>query len=86
MTDETHGRAPRDNMAVDADGHPLAYGPEEVRAIVLKMIDEGEIMAVVVRAHSGDLAVQVFGPPSRDLLGALETATDAYRRVLKGHA
>jgi len=75
---------PRDYMAVDEEGRALPYAPEEVRQIVLKMIDEGEILAVIVRTPTSDLGVQVFGPPSRALLEVLESTTRAYRRVLEG--
>lgn len=74
----------RHNFAIDREGRPLPHTSDETRAIVLKMIDEGEIMAVVVR-RGGDLGVQVFGPPTRELLDVLETATTAYRRALQGH-
>jgi len=76
--------APPDNMAVDGDGNPLPYSPTAVRDIVLKMINEGEIMAVIVR-KGGDLGVQVFGPPSQELLDILDQTARAYRRALKGH-
>lgn len=76
--------APPDNMAVDAEGRALAHSPEEVRAICVRMIEEGEILAVIARVHD-DLAVQVFGPPSQELLDCLDRATQAYRRVLAGH-
>jgi len=72
-------------MAVDQDGKSLPYTGVEVRAIIMKMIDEGEIRAVIVETPDGNLAVQVFGPPSRQLLDVLETTTRAYRRALKGH-
>lgn len=75
----------RDDIAIDSEGNPLPLAPTEVRAIVTKMIDDGEIMAVVLRAKNGNLGVQVFGPPSRELLEVLETATTALRRALKGH-
>ena len=75
----------RYDMAVDADGHPLPYSPTEVRAIVQQALDEGDVLAVVMRTKDDDLAVQVFGPPSHKLLTILEQATHAYRRVLKGH-
>lgn len=75
----------RDDMAVDGDGNPLPYAPAEVRQIVLKMIDEGTILAVIMHSRTGELGVQVFGPPSRELLDILEQTTRAYRRVLKGH-
>jgi len=35
-----------EHFALDADGRALPYGPAEVKAIVKKMIDEGEILAV----------------------------------------
>jgi hypothetical protein len=79
------GEAPPDNMAVDEDGNPLAFTPEQTRDIVHKMIDEGEILAAIVRSKNGDLGVQVYGPPTRELLAILEQTTKAYRRVLKGH-
>lgn len=75
----------RDDMAVDRDGNPLPYAPGEVRDIVLKMIDEGDIVAAIVRGKNGDIAVQVFGPPSRELLGVLEDAVKGYRRAIRGH-
>lgn len=75
-----------DDMAVDGDGNPLAYTPTEVRAIVLKMLDGGDVVAVILRGPKGELGVQIFGPPSRALLDILEQATHAYRRVIEGHA
>jgi hypothetical protein len=78
------GDAARDDMAVDGDGNSLPYTGPEVRDIVLKMVDEGEIMAVILRKGE-QLGVQVFGPPSKELLDILETTTRAYRRALRGH-
>jgi hypothetical protein len=76
--------ASRDDMAVDRDGAPLPYTPEQVRAIVTDALESGEIQAVIIK-KGDDLMVQVFGPPSRELLDVLETATRGYRRALKGH-
>jgi hypothetical protein len=75
----------KDNMAVDAKGNVLPYSPEEVEQIMQKAIDKGNVMAAILKLPNGDLAVQVFGPPSRALLEILETATAAYKRTLKGH-
>ena len=74
----------RDDMAVDLDGHALPYTGAQVRDIVLKMVDEGEIIAVILR-KGDELGVQVFGPPSVELLEILETATRAYRGAVRGH-
>jgi hypothetical protein len=74
-----------DDMAVDGQGNPLAYTPAEVRSILNEMLDTGEVIAVILRDRDGALGVQVFGPPSRELLDVLQTATQAYRRTLRGH-
>jgi hypothetical protein len=39
----------RDDLAIDAEGRPLPYAPHEVRAIVGKMLDEGDVLAVILR-------------------------------------
>jgi len=72
------------HMAVDEAGRPLALSPDQVKETVRRILDQGEILAAVVRMPDGNIAVQVFGPPSQDILGALETVTTAYRNVLRG--
>lgn len=72
------------NMAVDGEGRSLALSPEEVRKTVERMLDDGDIIAVLVRTPNGDLAFQVFGEPCQELLDALEQLAAAYRTVLKG--
>lgn len=74
-----------DDMAVDGDGRPLPHTPAETRSILAEMLDRGEILAVILRDVNGDLGVQVFGPPSREILDVLMTTTKAYRRTLAGH-
>ncbi len=74
------------DMAVDPEGRPLPMTPAEVRATIVKLIDTGELIAVIVRDRTTeDIAMQVLGPPSRAVLDTLETAVRAYRRVLNGH-
>lgn len=75
-----------DSMAVDSNGMPLPYSSAEVDAIVHAALDKGDLLAAIVRDADGNLCVQVLGPPSRELLEALETATTAYRRIIRGHA
>jgi hypothetical protein len=76
----------RHDMAVDWEGKSLPMTGAEVRATVLRMIDAGDILAVIVQVPpNGDMAVQVFGPPSRELLDCLRQATKAYETALRGH-
>ncbi len=72
-------------MAVDNKGNSLPYTSDEVAVIMAKALRDGDVMAAILRMPSGDLAVQVFGPPSLELLDILETTTRAYRRTLQGH-
>lgn len=73
-----------EDMVIDHDGKPLAMAPQDVRAMLLKMIDEGDILAVVVRVGD-DVGVQVFGPPSLALCDVLDQAAQGLRRATKGH-
>ena len=73
-----------DNMAIDGEGRTLPYSPAEVQAIVQRALKEGNVLAAVMRVDE-DLMVQIFGPPSREVLDAFETVVQAYRRVLEGH-
>lgn len=75
----------RENMAIDEHGNPLPHSPAAVDAIVKRAFENGKLHAVIMEDEHGNLCVQVLGPPSHDLLDALETTTRAYRRVLKGH-
>jgi hypothetical protein len=74
------------NMAIDDQGHVLPYGPEQVRAIVQKALNDptSEILAIVLRVKD-DLMVQVMGPPSRELLNILEMTARSYRNALRDH-
>lgn len=74
----------RDDTAIDRDGSPLPIARGEVRGIVEQMINAGELLAAVFRAPNGDVGVQVFGPPSAELLDVLEAAARGYRAALEG--
>lgn len=74
-----------ENIAVDEDGRVLPYESAEVTSKIREMLADGDLLAVVLRGKDGNVAVQVFGPPSRELEQALTTAARAYRRVLRGH-
>lgn len=73
-----------DNMAIDREGRPLPCSPDQVKAIVQRAMRDGELLAAVFRMPSGDVAVQVLGEPSLELLEALEQTAFAYRRALEG--
>lgn len=79
------GPGHRDNMAIGADGRTLPYTSAEVDQIMMRALRDGDVMAAILRLPNGDLAIQVFGPPSKELLDILETTTKAYRRTLQGH-
>ena len=75
-------RASQFNMAVGTDGNPLPYSPDEVKRMALKAVDDGDILAVLIRLPSGDLAFNVFGPPSWELIDMLEGAVSQFKRAL----
>lgn len=77
-------RASRFNMAVDGAGNTLPFTPDEVTRISEKALQDGDVMAAIIRLPTGDLSVQVFGPPSQALVDILEQTAKAYKRVLKG--
>ena len=73
-----------DNMAIDGHGRPLPMSSGAVRDILLRMLDEGNVLAVVLEGPEG-IGVQVFGPPSEKLGAALDQVAAAFRTALKGH-
>jgi hypothetical protein len=73
------------NMAIDEKGKALPFTPAEVTEVSRKALEHGDVLAAVIELPSGDLAVQVYGPPSRKLVDVLETTLHAYKTALKGH-
>ena len=78
------GNMPHDDFAIDHEGRPLPYDDQTIRTIVSKAMHEGRALAVIIEDKNGDIAMPVFGPPSRKLLDILEQTTHAYRQALKG--
>lgn len=72
------------DWAIDTEGKSLPYSPDQVRQIVDRALTEGDLLAVVSRMPSGDLAVQVLGNPSHEVAEALMQARLAYKRALEG--
>jgi hypothetical protein len=70
--------------AIDKDGTPLPFSPEEVRATVNKALHEGRVLAVVIKMKDGSLAVPVIGDPNPLIGEALLIAGQAYKTALKG--
>jgi DNA-directed RNA polymerase subunit RPC12/RpoP len=79
-----HRGVSRHNMAVDSEGQSLPFTPEEVNRISEQALRDGSIVAAIIRLPSGDMSVQIFGPPSHELVDMLDATARAYRRVLKG--
>ena len=46
---------------------------------------DSAMLAVVIREARGEITVTVLGPPSGELLDALEHAATVIRRRLRGH-
>jgi hypothetical protein len=78
-------RASQFNIAIGKDGNPLPYSPDEVKLVAAKALDDGELIAVLMRLPSGDLAAQIFGPPSLELIEMLESFVEQYKRGLGLH-
>ena len=70
-------------MAVDLDGRMLPYTVTEVNKLQVAAAEHGNLIAAVFE-KDGDVYVNVFGPPSLELVELLERATAGYRNVLKG--
>ncbi len=75
-------RASQFNMAVGKDGNPLSFNPEEVKRIATDAVNSGHIVAMLARLPSGDLAFQVYGPPSWELIEELENAVSQFKRAV----
>lgn len=73
---------PKHSIAIDLDGSILPMTPLQVQKHLEKMMDEGEIMAAVV-VTNGEIGVQVFGPPSEQLLEILQQAAKGYKKALR---
>jgi hypothetical protein len=72
------------DMALDLDGHPLPMAPGEVRGMIQTLLDEGDLLAFVVR-RGDEVGVQVLGPPSMALVELLEQAVAGLRKATEGH-
>lgn len=59
-----------DDTLID-DGKVIPIDPRKVRRTVNRMLEQGDLLAVIVKVPSGDVAVQVFGPPSLALADLL---------------
>jgi hypothetical protein len=70
------------HVCVDTDGNIQPYSPEEVRQITKEAVDKGDLVLVVTRLPNGDLAANVFGPPSVELITTLEQIVYAYRQAV----
>lgn len=74
----------RDDVAM-LDGKILPMDPDEARETADRIVLEGTLIAAVYRSPEGDLSVQVYGPPSLELLACLKAAAKQYAALLRGH-
>lgn len=71
------------HVGVDTDGNPLAYTSDQVKDIVRNAMEHGDVLMAVLRTESGDLACQVFGPPSEEIADMVEAFARAYRAAIR---
>lgn len=74
-----------DNIAMDGEGRSLPYTDEQIKAIVMKAMADGKILAVIIEMPNGEVAMPVMGGPSEKLAVILEATAHAYRTNLQGH-
>lgn len=68
-----------DHVAADTEGNILPLSADEVREVVGQSLNDGEILAVIIKMPNGDLSIPVLGPPDLELADALDTAAKSYR-------
>ena len=72
-----------DNMAIDKHGNRLPFSSDEVREVIARMIEEGDIIAAVFRTDD-NIGIQIFGPPTHELVEVLRQAYVAYKNIMEG--
>lgn len=73
-----------ENRAYDINGNKLPFNQKQIREVINHMMEQGEIVAVIIKVGN-DLGVQVFGPPSDELIGILEQTLEAYKHAVADH-
>lgn len=71
------------DFVIDPNGELVML--EEEPPLVVRVLDGGSVLAVVLQSGSGEVAVQVFGTPTKALVDALYTAVQGLMNVLKQH-
>lgn len=69
------------DCTLDEDGDLVMLQMTSVR-----VLDGGMVLAVVLQGENGDIGVQVFGTPTKELAAALTTAAQGVREALKAQA
>jgi hypothetical protein len=67
-------------IALDGEGNPLPFTAGQIKDVVKRALDGGEIVLVAARTASGQIACHVFGPPSEEIADWLEQLARAYRK------
>lgn len=69
------------DCAVDPNGDLVMLQTTSVR-----VLDGGMVVAVVLQGEAGDIGVQIFGAPTKELATALMTAAQGVWEALKAHS
>lgn len=72
-----------DDFLIDANGELVMTETPEGLGAIVKVLEEGTVLAVVVQGVTGDLAVQLFGSPTKELVAALTVAVQGLLHVLR---
>lgn len=72
------------HTAFGLDGERLPLSPDEVQATAHEILRQGKLV-LVISVVNDSIAVNVMGKPGRETLNMLETAVDAYRKIIEEH-
>jgi hypothetical protein len=71
------------DFVIDANGNLVVFDDLIVpQDITVKVLDEGTVLAVVMQGAMGDIGVEVFGKPTKQLVAALQTAIQGLMTAL----
>ena len=77
--------SPQINDAFGADGERINLSQDEIRKIIKKGLDEGELFLVMFELEDS-LMVQVFRPPTQEVVEALEATLAGFKKAMEPQA
>lgn len=73
-----------DDCLLDGNGDLVMLDDSiDVSKTTISVLDGGTVLAVVLQGVNGDIGVQVYGAPSKELVTALHTATRGLLSTLR---